>query len=371
MNQLAEIQAYLSGLLAHPLWSIVIALGVVILTLLTRGIIVRLLMSLLKKITGKTKTQFDDKLLIAFEKPLAMAYLILGFYTASTLIQFSPELKLVLDRITRSLVLYAIFWIAYGATDYLEVWLHRILEKRNARVDDMLASFLKNGSKIVIIVLGSLTIAQVWFDELAGVITGLGLGGLAFALAAKDTAANLFGSITIMIDRPFEIGDWIQTPTVEGTVEEMGFRSTRVRTFAQSLVTIPNSVMSNEPITNWSKMGKRRITYKLKLNYNTTPSQVEECVKRLRTMLKAHPEVHPQTIFAYFESFGENGLEILLYFFTKTTVWEEFLKVQEDVNLKIMKILEELDIQVAVPARRLLVNETGNQEDTSVIDSTS
>ncbi|NMA69914.1 MAG: mechanosensitive ion channel family protein [Desulfitobacterium sp.] len=370
MSQVAEIQTFLNGLLDHSLWSIVIALGVIVFTLLTRGLIVRLLINLLKKVTGKTKTKFDDKLLTAFEKPIAMTYLILGFYLASSLIDFSPELKLILDRITRSLVLYAIFWIAYGATDYLEVWLHKILEKRNARVDDMLASFLKNGSKIVIIVLGGLTIAQVWFDELAGIITGLGLGGLAFALAAKDTAANLFGSITIMIDRPFEIGDWIQTPTVEGTVEEMGFRSTRVRTFAHALVTIPNSVMSNDPITNWSKMGKRRITYKLRLNYNTTSAQTEECVERIRAMLKSHPEVHPQTIFAYFEGFGENGLEILVYFFTKTTIWEEFLIVQEDINLKIMDILEELDITVAVPARRLLVNETENQ-DNPVIDYTS
>lgn len=357
MNILSEIQFHLNGLMDNYLWSIIIALGIIIVTLLTRGLIVKLLINLLKKLTQKTKTEFDDNLLTAFEKPLAMAYLILGFYLAGSLIDFSPQFKLVIDRITRSLILYTIFWIAYGATDYLEVWFHKFLEKRNAKVDDMLTSFLNNGSKILIIVIGSLTIAQVWFDELAGVITGLGLGGLAFALAAKDTAANLFGSVTIMIDRPFEIGDWIQTPNVEGTVEEMGFRSTRVRTFAHALVTIPNAVMSNDSITNWSKMGKRRITYKLRINYNTTSAQMEECVVRIREMLRSHPDIHPQTIFAYFERFGENGLEIMVYFFTKTTFWEEFLKIQEDVNLKIMEILEELDITVAVPTRRILANE--------------
>ncbi|MGI6226826.1 MAG: mechanosensitive ion channel family protein, partial [Peptococcales bacterium] len=142
-------------------------------------------------------------------------------------------------------------------------------------------------------------------------------------------------------------------PQVEGTVEEMGFRSTKVRTFAQALVTVPNSVISKNPITNWSKMGKRRINYRLGLTYNTTSDQLRECVKRLREMLKSHPEVHPETIFVYFERFGDNSLEIFLYFFTKTTNWQKFLEAQEDINLQIMDILKELDLSVALPTRSI------------------
>ena len=104
-----------------------------------------------------------------------------------------------------------------------------------------------------------------------------------------------------MLDRPFTIGDWIQTSTVEGTVEDMGFRSTKVRTFSQALVTVPNSVLGKDTITNWSKMGKRRISYRLPLSYSTTPEQLEECLIRLREMLKSHPEIHQETIFVHFE----------------------------------------------------------------------
>ncbi|MEL1135755.1 mechanosensitive ion channel family protein [Desulfitobacterium sp. THU1] len=331
------------------------ALLILLLALLLRKIFSKVIIVLLRKFTQKTKSTFDDSTVEALEKPVQLAFIIIGLQIASQVLLLPPEIGVFVHRVIRSLVLYTLFWSAYRATDVFTA----IFEKRalltNDKFDDMLISFLSKGAKAVIIILGAITIAQVWFTEIAGVLTGLGLGGLAFALAAQDTAKNLFGSVTIMLDRPFNIGDWVQTPSVEGTIEEIGFRSTKVRTSAQAVVTIPNSVMSNEAITNWSKMGKRRINFQLKVSYQTTAEQLQECVKSLRTILEEHPEVHPETILVNFERFGDNSLDILVYFFTNTTNWQKFLEVQEDVNFKIMALLEELGIFVALPSRSVYI----------------
>lgn len=155
----------------------------------------------------------------------------------------------------------------------------------------------------------------------------------------------------IILDKPFSIGDRIGTSSVEGTVEEITYRSTKVRTFAQALVTVPNSTMANEAITNWSKMGRRRITFNLGVTYTTPRFRLETCIARIEKMLREHPQIHQETIFVNFDRFNESSLDIFLYFFTVTTNWGEYLKVREDVNLKIMAILEEEKVSIAFPSR--------------------
>lgn len=342
-------------IISESMWRLAGAFGVILLTLLLRKIFVNLIIGLFKRFTSKTETNFDDILLDIFEKPAGFAFIILGIYLAGQIINFSPNVDIFIGRVTRSLVLFTFFWAAYRATNIFAFIFAKFSQKTDTKLDNMLISFLSNSVKIAIAIIGTVSVIQVWFKEIAGILTGVGLGGLVLALAAQDTASNIFGSITIMLDRPFSIGDWIQTPNVEGTVEDMGFRSTRIRTFSHSLVTIPNSVLSKDTITNWSKMGKRRINYRLCVTYNTTPNQIKECIERLRKMLQTHPEIHPDTIFVYFEKFGENGLDIFLYFFTKTTNWQKFLEVQEDTNLKIMNILKELGISLAYPSRSIYI----------------
>lgn len=338
------------------------ALAIILLAILLRRIFVNVIVRLLKKATKKTRTDFDDQLLAVIEKPARFIFLIIGIYLAMKVLPLSLKVDLFIDRVAKSFIMFSLFWAGYRASDVLASFIKHIVEKTGSKIDNMLSTFISNGLKAVVLAIGSITVLQIWVKDIAGILTGLGLGGLAFALAAKDTAANLFGSITIMIDKPFGIGDWIKTPHVEGTVEEIGFRSTRVRTFAQALVTIPNSTMSNDPITNWSRMGKRRITFRLGVTYDTTNDQMRECVRRIREMLENHPEVHPETIFVYFERFGESSLDIFLYLFTKTTVWQKYLEVQEDINLKIMDILDELGISVAFPSRSIYIENDKREE---------
>ncbi|HHY27157.1 MAG TPA: mechanosensitive ion channel family protein [Desulfitobacterium dehalogenans] len=331
------------------------AILILLLAFLLKKIFSKVIIVLLQKLTQKTKSAVDDNIVEVLDKPVQLAFIIIGLQIATQMLLLPPEVSLFVNKVIRSLVLYTLFWAAYRATDVFTALFEKRALLTEDKFDDMLVSFLSKGAKALIIVLGAITIAQVWFKEITGVLTGLGLGGLAFALAAQDTAKNLFGSVTIMLDRPFNIGDWVQTPSVEGTIEEIGFRSTKVRTFAQAVVTIPNSVMSNEPITNWSRMGKRRVNFQLKVSYQTTAEQLQQCIKSLRTILENHPEVHPETILVYFERFGDNSLNIFIYFFTNSTNWKKFLEVQEDVNFKIMTLLEELGILVALPSRSVYI----------------
>lgn len=187
-------------------------------------------------------------------------------------------------------------------------------------------------------------IAQEFGYNVNGFVAGLGLGGLAFALASKDVLANLFGGVVIIIEKPFTIGDWISTSSVDGIVEDITFRSSKIRTFEQALVTVPNATLANDLITNWSKMGKRRVTFNLHFTIDTSKEKLENVVKQIDNLLKHHPDIHQKPIHVALSEYNGSGIEILIYFFTKTTDWGQYLKVKEDINFKIMDILKSEEV---------------------------
>src|SRR5690606_34257097 len=213
--------------------------------------------------------------------------------------------------------------------------------------------YISRAIRIVIVAVFFTIIAQVFGYEISGFVAGLGIGGLAISLAAKDALANFFGGIVIITEKPFNIGDWILTPSVEGTVEDINFRSTKVRTFAQALVTVPNSTLANENITNWSKMGKRQVQFELGVTFDTPRETLQRTIQRIEEMLQNHPGIHPETIFVKFDHYGTNSLNLFFYFFTKTTDWEEYLNIKQEVNFEIMEILEDEGVAIAYPTRTL------------------
>ena len=218
-----------------------------------------------------------------------------------------------------------------------------------------LANLITKFIQVIIAALGLITILQEWGYNITGFLASLGLVGMAIALAAKDTVANLFGSLVIFSDKPFKIGDWIKTDDVEGIVEVVGIRSTKVRTFAQALVSVPNASLANGAILNWSKMGKRRIKMSVGLTYSTTSTQMQNILKEMRVMLEKHKDIHKETIFIYFTDFQDSSLGIFCYFFTKTTNWGEYMRVREDINLKIMHIVESNGSSFAFPSRSIYI----------------
>lgn len=327
-----------------------IAFGIFLIVFLLRKYLVRKIFVLLLKLTNRTKNRLDNYLVMAIEKPLMLFFIALGVYLALIYLPLSMETNFWISRIFRSTL---VILVAYALCNLVSSYGIIVIEMSNLvsiKIDKILVPFLSKVLKFIIIVLALSVILQEWEYDINGFIAGLGLGGLAFALAAQQTLANVFAGIVIITDKPFSIGDWILTPSVEGTVEDINFRSTRIRTFAQAVVVVPNSTLASEPITNWSRMGKRRITFNLGVTYDTSREKLEKCLGEIRGMLNNHPGVHPETVLVYFDSFGDSSLDIFLYFFTNTTNWEEFLKVKEDVNFRIMSILEKEEVEIAFPS---------------------
>ena len=203
---------------------------------------------MLRRLAKKTSTDFDDTLLAAFEGPLRVLFIILGFYFASLILALTPDQEFLILRFIRTALIFLITWGLYNLSE--TILYENTAKKLGFQVDRILVPFLSKVLKFIVIALALSVIAQEWGYEISGLIAGLGLGGLAVALAAQDALSNILGGIVVIIDKPFTIGDWIATPSVEGTVEDITFRSTKIRAFSHALISVPNAKLANEPITN-------------------------------------------------------------------------------------------------------------------------
>ena len=355
---IASTSIYLShfnNLLPFTVVEISFAFTIFILFMLLRKLLTGYIFNLLYKISSQRGTELDKNILSAFESPLRLFFIALGIYAAIIYLPLSVEYELWYSKVFRSIIIVLASLGFYNLFAADSVLLARIQNLFDIELDRTLIPFLSKFVRLLVVIFTFTIVAQEWDYDINGLIAGLGLGGLAIALAAKDALANIFGGIVIIIDKPFKIGDWISASNLEGTVEDVTFRSTKIRTFANSVVTIPNSTLANEAITNWSRMEKRRITFNLGVSYTTPKHKLEKCVSKIAGMLQNHQDICKDTIFCYFDKFNESSLDIFLYFFTITTDWEEYLRVQEDINLKIMEILEEEGVSIAFPSRSIFI----------------
>jgi MscS family membrane protein len=206
-------------------------------------------------------------------------------------------------------------------------------------LDEKLAQVTRQIGRALLIIFGAAAILEQWQFNVAGLVAGLGIGGLAVALAAQSTLANLFGYFMILADEPFRVGDWIVFGDVSGGVEAIGFRSTRIRAIDQSLVTVPNNTLMNANITNWSRLVKRRFTLMLSLSLYSTPDQVLAVVNGIRDMLQAHPRVLKDGLLVQFVALTSKSIDIAIYCFVDEPDYNQFQALTEDINLKIMRVV--------------------------------
>jgi MscS family membrane protein len=337
-----------------------ISIGILLLFIFFRNLFTKYVFQLILRLIRKTPTDFFTKIFLSFERPLGWGFIILGLYIAMEYFPFIEQHNALFLKFLRSMVIVLITWGLFNLSSPTTGILVSVNERINNKIDLILLPFISRTIRVILIAISISIIGQEFDYDVNGLVAGLGLGGLAFALAAKEAVGNLIGGIVIVTEKPFSIGEWILTPSVEGTVEDINFRSTKIRTFSQALVTVPNSTLANEPITNWSRMGKRRITFHLGLNYQTSKEQIERVVKRIEQMLRTHDDIHPDTIMVAFDHYNDSSLDILLYFFTNTTVWSEHLTIKHEINLAIMGILEEEGVEVAFPSRTIYVSPQSN-----------
>ena len=349
-----------AGIFGTALGDIFLVSGIFLLFLFSRRIISRTVMHSFKLMARKTHTDLDDQVLTALEQPLEFAFVVIGLYFAAQFVTLSDTLAHILAQLVRSLIAVTIFWAIFRVVDPLSGLLDRAIGLFGSiSMHETVKGFFVKVTKAVVVCLGIAAVFQEWGFNIAAVLGSLGLVGMAVALGAQDFIKNMFAGLTIFLDRMFEKGNWIKTPDVEGNVEEIGFRATKVRQFDKALVSIPNSKLTSEALINFSRMTQRRIYWSIGVEYRTTKEQLSCIIKDIREYLQNHPDFETDPAktktFVYLDSFGASSVDILLYCFTKTTAWGEWLAVKEALAYKIKEIVEGHGTAFAFPSTSLYV----------------
>ena len=305
---------------------------------------------------------YYQKIFTIIEKPLRWVIMIIGMIATLSLLQLSEAIKTFFDLLISTAIIFIVTWFFLRALTLVREYLITISHNLNEDLGPTFSKFFVTFLRLIILLIALINILTTWGINVNGFIASLGLIGMALALAAKDTASHFFGSVMIFTDSPFKIGDWIKTPDVEGVVEEIGMRSTKIRTFAKALATVPNAMLANAAVLNWSRMDKRRIKMTLGLTYGTTSMQMRTILSEIRELLANHEEVHQETIFVNFTEFQDSSLGIFCYFFTKTTNWGRYMQVRENINLDIMHIVEKNGAGFAFPSQSLYLEQFPNNE---------
>ncbi|BCR06335.1 mechanosensitive ion channel protein [Desulfuromonas versatilis] len=338
------------------------AFAVLLLALVAKKFLAHLFTRLLKPLAQRTETRYDDELIAGIQKPAELLVVIGGLFVGVQILQLPLEpvnVRLFAYNLLKVLVTFAVAWTLFNLVALVDTFFGRWVHRTESTLDDHLLPFIRKSLRVFIVFIAVLMVIQNLGYSISGLLASLGIGGLAVALAAKDTLSNIFGSLMIILDRPFHLGDWVKAGELEGVVEEVGFRSTKIRTFAKTLITVPNNKIADMAIDNFSRMPKRRIKLSVGVTYETTPAQMRRAVEEIRAMLKSHPAIHQEFMLVHFTDFGASSLDILVYCFTGTTVWGEYLEAREDVCLKIMDILEGLGMEIAFPSRSLYLRGPG------------
>lgn len=343
---------------------LLIAFGFLVGGFVLRAIFNTLVAHRLQTMAEKTATEADDMAVAALFNPLGLILPVLGiFFAVRILLTAQPEWMDYADVGFRIVTILVMTWTAFRMIDAAGVFFAELSAKTESKLDDQLIPLLRKAAKTFTFILAFILTAQNLGYSVSGLLAGLGIGGLALAMAAKDTLANLFGSLMILIDQPFHVGDWITFKGGDGVVEEIGLRSTRVRTFAKTVVSIPNQALANATVENHSLMPKRRIKFTLGVTYDSTVGQVRTLVEDIEAYLKGNPDIDQEFMLVKFTKFNDSSLDLFIYCFTVSTDWTRHLGVRQDVNLRIMEMVESKGMSIAYPTQTIhLAQEAGRQE---------
>ncbi len=352
---LENLEQFLQQLfIGVPLYKWALALFVFFFFLFLRKIFTLFVLKTIKVFVSRTKTTIDDKVLASIDSPFRFLFIIFGVWFAIDILGIKNEIT---RHIIRSLFIFDVFWFFYNGIVVFKDEIFKFSEKFGKELSKEIGSFLLKSLKVFIAILGLVAILQEWGINVSALIASLGIGGLAVALAAKDTIANLFGGVSILLDKVYKIGDWVKIDgKVEGIVEDLGIRTTKIRGFDKSLITVPNSYIANSEVENFSRRNIRRIKLTIGVVYSTPKEALRKIVDEIREMLKNHPGIEKeQVIMVHFDEFGDSSLNIFVYCYANTSNWGEWLKIKEDVMFKIMEIVEKNGSSFAFPSRSLYV----------------
>lgn len=355
------IQMILNSKLFEVWKSIAIGVGIFVLFLFLKNIFAKYVIKLLDNIFTTLKIKSARIILNAFEDPIKLLFIVIGSYVLLFIVNRAMgwNANEIINKMAQTAIIILIAMglnnLVNNSNGLIDRASERASEKYDIKVTVVLIPMMCKVVKFLTIAFTLIQIANVWGMDVNAFITGLGLSGVVVALAAKDYAANMMSGVIIFLDSPFNIGDWIRCGELEGIVEDISFRSTRIRTFDKVLISVPNSVLVNDPILNYNKRETRRVTMDIGVTYDTSIEQMHMCLENIRNMLENHDGVDNELINVCFSKLNESSLDISLYFFINKIGFNDYMNVKEDINFKIMKILEDAQVEVAFPSRSVYI----------------
>ena len=353
---------WLEGVFGINVSEIIIGLVIFLFFYVLRRLFARILIKRLSIFVIKSKNQIDDTIVDVIEGPLKFLPVVIGFFIASSYIDFSNNVQLFMDLVNRSLITIFIFWLLHQ----LVIPFSFLIKKFEEKISKPLVDWTLRGLKILIFILGIVAILELWGIKVGPVIAGLGLFGVAVALGAQDLFKNLISGIMILMERSFTIGDVILVSgEVEGVVEKIGFRSTLIRRFDSTPVLVPNYKFADQSVTNHTRRHHRRIRWLIGLEYKTTINQLKNIRDEISKVIEKDDNFAKNDKTSYFvriDSFSDSSIDMLVQVFTQTNDWGEYLKIKEGLAVKLIEIFEKNSANFAFPSQSLYVESLPNDK---------
>ena len=321
---------------------------------LLRRIVTGVIFAQLKKFAAKTETTLDDKLFPALEGPAAAFVLVTGIFAALKVLRLSETTDAAVSYGATAAFSLVIFWGLLRAFNAVLDHAHEVAIEKQLGIAAFMP-WIKKTLVVVFVVIGVLMVIQSlgYAENVKTLLAGLGIGGLAFALAAQDTIANLFGSIVVAIDQPFKIGEAVKIGSSEGVVEDIGLRSTKLRPPGKNLIIIPNKTVASEAIINNSRFTQRRVEQVISLTYDSTAEQIEAIVNEFRQLILREAEVDPASVMVYFRDYSESSLDLWVVYLTKDPDLRKQLELRQRINLAMMRAVAAHNLSFAFPTQTM------------------
>ena len=349
------LDVWKNGISGVNISEILIAITIFFFFLFLRGIFAKFVVKRLEKYVSKSTNKFDNTLVSSMEGPAKFFPIVLGFFIATTYLTVDGEGLLFIDKLNRSLITILIFWTFHQAIGPLSVLIKSVGDLLSKDLIDWIIKAIK----ILILILGLAAVLEIWGIKIGPVIAGLGLFGVAVALGAQDLFKNLISGILVLVERRFQVGDWIYVEDViEGTVESIGFRSTVIRRFDKSLATIPNFQFAENAVINNTQITNRRISWVIGLEYRTTSEQLNNIKKEILNYIKSDKDFKTSDdvlLSVKIDQFAASSIDIKLICFTKTSHYKEWLNVKDKLAIEIKNIVERNKASFAFPSTSIYV----------------
>ncbi len=334
---------------------LLLILALLIISILLRSLFARVIVSRIKKIIKKTGNKVDDNLFESLSPPLKILPPTIVFISMGFIVNSDSQLGIVLDKINQTLITIFVFWLLHQSLYPLS----NAFQKLEEVLSKALVIWLMRSLKYLIIILGIVAVLETWGIKIGPVIAGLGLFGVAVALGAQDLFKNLISGIMIIMEKRFQLGDVIEVPGhAIGTVEHIGFRSTLIKQFDTSSISLPNYVFSDSAILNYSHRKNRRIKWIIGLTYDTSIEQLKKICHEIESFIKSNTNFivnDEYKLFVRVDKFNDSSIDILIYTFARTNDWSKYLSIKENLAYNVKSIVDSCQSSFAFPSHSIYI----------------